>query len=136
MLCAIYVTFSISLILDSSYKYTFYDCHNTFHLLGPSKILMMAVSSPLFSNFGVCLADPKNKKLNTIEAPLSTGIPVHYSSSQPSIVHSEFKNFDRDHLDGTVKKLNHNASERDRRKVFNSLCSSLRSLLPATDHTV
>ncbi|XP_016465935.1 transcription factor bHLH100-like isoform X2 [Nicotiana tabacum] len=101
---------------------------------------MMAVSSPLFSNFGVCLADPKNKKLNTIEAPLSTGIPVHYSSSQPSIVHSEFKNFeeingDNDHLDGTVKKLNHNASERDRRKKFNSLCSSLRSLLPATDHT-
>ncbi|XP_009616456.1 transcription factor ORG2-like isoform X1 [Nicotiana tomentosiformis] len=99
---------------------------------------MMAVSSPLFSNFGVCLADPKNQEVNTIEAPVSRGIniiPVHYSSSQPSIVHSEFKNFDRDHLDGTVKKLNHNASERDRRKVFNSLCSSLRSLLPATDHT-
>jgi hypothetical protein len=36
----------------------------------------------------------------------------------------------------TVKKLNHNASERDRRKKMNSLYSSLRSLLPATDHLV
>ncbi|XP_019256424.1 PREDICTED: transcription factor bHLH100-like [Nicotiana attenuata] len=100
----------------------------------------MAFSSPLFCNFGVCLADPKNNKLNTIEAPVSTGIPVHYSSSQPNIVHRQFKNSDEingdnDHLDGTLKKLNHNASERDRRKKFNSLCSSLRSLLPPTDHT-
>ena len=35
-----------------------------------------------------------------------------------------------------VKKLNHNASERDRRKKINSLYSSLRSLLPATDQRV
>lgn len=35
-----------------------------------------------------------------------------------------------------VKKLNHNASERDRRKKINSLISSLRSLLPGEDHTV
>ncbi|KAJ6700145.1 ACHAETE-SCUTE TRANSCRIPTION FACTOR-RELATED [Salix purpurea] len=33
-----------------------------------------------------------------------------------------------------VKKLHHNASERDRRKKINSLYSSLRSLLPASDH--
>ncbi|XP_039162620.1 transcription factor ORG2-like [Eucalyptus grandis] len=32
-----------------------------------------------------------------------------------------------------VKKLNHNASERDRRKKMNSLYSTLRSLLPAAD---
>ncbi|KAF8038166.1 hypothetical protein BT93_B0894 [Corymbia citriodora subsp. variegata] len=32
-----------------------------------------------------------------------------------------------------VKKLNHNASERDRRKKMNGLYSSLRSLLPAAD---
>lgn len=36
----------------------------------------------------------------------------------------------------TVKKLNHNASERDRRKKMNTLYSSLRSLIPATDHVV
>ncbi|XP_030540830.1 transcription factor ORG2-like [Rhodamnia argentea] len=32
-----------------------------------------------------------------------------------------------------VKKLNHNASERDRRKKMNGVYSTLRSLLPATD---
>ncbi|OMO81682.1 hypothetical protein CCACVL1_12298, partial [Corchorus capsularis] len=34
-----------------------------------------------------------------------------------------------------VKKLNHNASERDRRKKINNLYSSLRSLLPAAAQT-
>ncbi|KAF2602669.1 hypothetical protein F2Q70_00026681 [Brassica cretica] len=34
-----------------------------------------------------------------------------------------------------TKKLNHNASERDRRKKINSLFSSLRSCLPASDQT-
>ncbi|GMI92359.1 basic helix-loop-helix 38, OBP3-RESPONSIVE GENE 3 [Hibiscus trionum] len=34
-----------------------------------------------------------------------------------------------------VKKLNHNASERDRRKKINSMYSSLRSLLPEADQT-
>ncbi|XP_074296642.1 transcription factor ORG3-like [Silene latifolia] len=43
----------------------------------------------------------------------------------------------RDHSCGTViaKKLNHNASERDRRKKINYLYSTLRSMLPANDHT-
>ena len=35
-----------------------------------------------------------------------------------------------------AKKLNHNASERDRRKKINNLYSTLRDLLPATDYTV
>lgn len=35
-----------------------------------------------------------------------------------------------------IKKLSHNASERDRRKKINSLYSSLRSLLPVSDQTV
>lgn len=35
-----------------------------------------------------------------------------------------------------VKKLNHNASERDRRKKLNGLYSSLRSLLPGADRMV
>ncbi|XP_074289495.1 transcription factor ORG2-like [Silene latifolia] len=43
----------------------------------------------------------------------------------------------KDHFCGTVlaKKLNHNASERDRRKKINYLYSTLRSLLPTNDHT-
>lgn len=35
-----------------------------------------------------------------------------------------------------MKKLNHNASERDRRKKINAMFSSLRSCLPATDQSV
>ena len=35
-----------------------------------------------------------------------------------------------------VKKQNHNASERDRRKKINFLYSSLRALLPAADQMV
>ncbi|KAL1220755.1 Transcription factor [Cardamine amara subsp. amara] len=34
-----------------------------------------------------------------------------------------------------MKKLNHNASERDRRKKINAMFSSLRSCLPATDQS-
>ncbi|PIA48121.1 hypothetical protein AQUCO_01400599v1 [Aquilegia coerulea] len=37
--------------------------------------------------------------------------------------------------DPSTKKLNHNASERDRRKKLNSLCSTLQSLLPNIDNT-
>lgn len=36
---------------------------------------------------------------------------------------------------GTHRKINHNAYERDRRKQLNGLYSSLRSLLPDTDHS-
>lgn len=36
----------------------------------------------------------------------------------------------------TVKKLNHNANERDRRKKINNLYASLRSLLPHVDQMV
>ncbi|CAM0885073.1 unnamed protein product [Alopecurus aequalis] len=36
---------------------------------------------------------------------------------------------------GSDRKVNHNAYERDRRKQLNGLYSSLRSLLPDTDHT-
>jgi hypothetical protein len=38
--------------------------------------------------------------------------------------------------EGTHRKISHNAYERDRRKQLNGLYSSLRSLLPDTDHTV
>lgn len=35
-----------------------------------------------------------------------------------------------------MKKLNHNASERERRKKINTMFSSLRSCLPASDQSV
>ncbi|KAF8043735.1 hypothetical protein BT93_A1911 [Corymbia citriodora subsp. variegata] len=73
--------------------------------------------------------------------PCSSPPPLHFpfssSSSQAELV--------LDHLNippaatkgkaAMVKKLNHNASERDRRKKINSLYSTLRSLLPSTDQT-
>ncbi|KAL9240009.1 hypothetical protein vseg_014274 [Gypsophila vaccaria] len=42
-----------------------------------------------------------------------------------------------DHICGNVlaKKLNHNASERDRRRKINDLYSTLRALLPTNDHS-
>lgn len=46
----------------------------------------------------------------------------------------EFSPPEEDHK--TVKKLNHNASERDRRKKINGMYSSLRSLLPHQDQMV
>ncbi|KAH9608184.1 hypothetical protein KSS87_015769 [Heliosperma pusillum] len=55
------------------------------------------------------------------------------SESSPRSVSSR----DNNHFCGNVlaKKLNHNASERDRRKKINYLYSTLRSMLPANDHT-
>ena len=38
--------------------------------------------------------------------------------------------------EGSQRKISHNAYERERRKQLNGLYSSLRSLLPDTDHTV
>ncbi|KFK24862.1 hypothetical protein AALP_AA8G034700 [Arabis alpina] len=48
---------------------------------------------------------------------------------------SNTNNNDQEELRGTVseKKLNHNASERDRRRKLNGLYSSLRDLLPPSD---
>ncbi|WMV52727.1 hypothetical protein MTR67_046112 [Solanum verrucosum] len=105
---------------------------------------MLAVSSPMFStnynNFGWLLEDPISQQIN-----INPMEPLHSSSSsQKNLQHSDSNKFDQitinggDHhqSDQTVKKLNHNASERDRRKNINGLYSSLRSLLPPSDHTV
>nr|DAD42738.1 TPA_asm: hypothetical protein HUJ06_000968 [Nelumbo nucifera] len=59
-----------------------------------------------------------------------------FTSSRPEAECNEFKSCGTTSRDpAMVKKLNHNASERDRRKKMNSLYSSLRSLLPETDQT-
>ncbi|XP_057438003.1 transcription factor bHLH100-like isoform X2 [Lotus japonicus] len=59
--------------------------------------------------------------------------PQQFSSPQPQV---EVENSSSLSPDTTmVKKLSHNASERDRRKKINSLIASLRSLLPGPDQT-
>ncbi|KAJ8570422.1 hypothetical protein K7X08_037394 [Anisodus acutangulus] len=105
-------------------------------------MLAISPSSPLFSdyNFGSWNLDELYTTAHIGTSNLS--IAIHSSSSQKSLQHCESNKFDQiinggDHHqpDQMVKKLNHNASERDRRKKINSLYSSLRSLVPASNHT-
>ncbi|CAL5423089.1 unnamed protein product [Camellia sinensis] len=110
---------------------------------------MLALSSSMFSTFGWPLEEDlisheqHNNNNNTIfyiEAETSDQSFLHFppppNLSQPLANSSEFKLSNEVFGDATMaKKLNHNASERDRRKKINSLYSSLRSLLPAADQT-
>ncbi|PON38640.1 Basic helix-loop-helix transcription factor [Parasponia andersonii] len=111
---------------------------------------MLALSPPLFSsNLGWPLEDPigheeQNYFFTDIETTsdhqsLYLNFPTPTTSDQrpPS-------EFDRSATPSNtiinsdlsmVKKLNHNASERVRRKKINHLYSSLRILLPASGHT-
>ncbi|XP_061995938.1 transcription factor ORG2-like [Rosa rugosa] len=99
---------------------------------------MLALSPPLFSTIGWPLEDyPISHDHN------------NYFSAESSFLHfptTQQPQFDQlDHstpstaisgesnISSMAKKLNHNASERDRRKKINNLYSSLRSLVPA-DH--
>ncbi|KAL2464603.1 Transcription factor ORG2 [Forsythia ovata] len=78
---------------------------------------MLALSPPMFSNLGWFTEDP-------------------ISSHEYNNMYTETKGLESTSFgqNGTkVKKLSHNASERNRRQKMNSLYSSLRSLLPATD---
>ncbi|XP_061346289.1 transcription factor ORG2-like [Gastrolobium bilobum] len=64
--------------------------------------------------------------------PLEYSFPHKFSSPQPQV---EVDRSTPSPHPTMVKKLNHNASERDRRKKINSLISSLRSLLPVANQT-
>ncbi|KAI8559182.1 hypothetical protein RHMOL_Rhmol04G0153200 [Rhododendron molle] len=122
---------------------------------------MLSWSPPLFSPFGWPLEDSvsithEENNFFTREAEANSSTPSFLNSPpllshEPLIVinsgEGECKNsndeVDRECDDNiatttptiTEKKLNHNASERDRRKRINDLYSSLRSLLPAADET-
>ncbi|XP_057470796.1 transcription factor ORG2-like [Actinidia eriantha] len=104
---------------------------------------MLALSPPLFSTFGWPLEDPishdqQNNNYNNNN--------IIYRETEATSDQSFFLSQAIDGIGGfkcnsnevmgdetMAKKLNHNASERDRRKRINSLYSSLRSLLPAAD---
>ncbi|PON88894.1 Basic helix-loop-helix transcription factor [Trema orientale] len=111
---------------------------------------MLALSPPLFStNIGWPLEDPigheeQNYFFRDIETTsdhqsLYLNFPTPPTSDQRppsefdhSATPSNYTTINSDL--SMVKKLNHNASERDRRKKINHLYSSLRTLLPASDH--
>ncbi|OWM85472.1 transcription factor ORG2-like isoform X2 [Punica granatum] len=126
---------------------------------------MLALSPPLFSSNGWLVDDSMSHQQQQQQPPQQppadyyqqhfSGIPKELlSPPQQSLLHFYFSQPSDDHpqqLDcfdpvtpspkaasgdpSMVKKLNHNASERDRRRKINGLYSSLRSLLPASDQT-
>ncbi|KAL6213782.1 hypothetical protein ACLB2K_013222 [Fragaria x ananassa] len=99
---------------------------------------MLALSPPLFSTIGWPLEDHSisHDHNNYYSAESSL---LHF----PTTLQPQFDQLDHStpstavsgesNISSMVKKLNHNASERDRRKKINNLYSSLRSLVPA-DH--
>ncbi|XP_042513643.1 transcription factor ORG2-like [Macadamia integrifolia] len=103
---------------------------------------MLALSSSLYSNYGSSW--PLEEK-NMSQAPFlnnnsgETEEALDSSSLQfPSLQtqHMEyFPSTDITNDPSFIKKLSHNASERDRRKKLNTLYASLRSILPGADQT-
>ncbi|CAH2063907.1 unnamed protein product [Thlaspi arvense] len=104
---------------------------------------MCALVPPLFPNFGWPSTGEyesyygAGENLNNgtfldFPVPETYGVVPHQESLGVS-VSSEGNEIDNNPV--VIKKLNHNASERDRRKKINSLLSSLRSCLPASDQS-
>lgn len=105
---------------------------------------MLAIS-PQLCSYGWLLDDPsiheqENASYFCRERAETSESIDHLHSPNSSKNQPKNGEFDDGSLAGdgdkTVKKLNHNASERDRRKKMNTLYASLRSLLPPEDHSV
>ncbi|KAG2258267.1 hypothetical protein Bca4012_021603 [Brassica carinata] len=102
---------------------------------------MRALGPPLFPNFG-CASTGEyesykvvggNRNIDTFldfPEPKTYGV-VHHHTSLGVPVLSEGNGINNNSV--VMKKLNHNANERNRRKKTNSLFSSLRSCLPRSD---
>ncbi|KAF8102098.1 hypothetical protein N665_0201s0385 [Sinapis alba] len=102
---------------------------------------MQALGSPLFPNFGreamgeyerYCLVGDNHNNGTFGDFPVQNmyGV-VHHQTSLVDSVSSEGNGIDKDSV--VIKKLHHNANERNRRKKINCLFSSLRSCLPGSD---
>ncbi|GAU31365.1 hypothetical protein TSUD_19100 [Trifolium subterraneum] len=95
---------------------------------------MLAISSPLFSTIGWPFEDPisHNQHQNHFYKDITTDQFFDINNqieAENSTDPSQATSCDL----SMVKKLVHNASERDRRKKINNLYSSIRSLLPVSD---
>lgn len=104
-------------------------------------LTMLALFPPLFSTTGWPLeTSTSHADQNYVYKDTETSESrLHVPPSQPQLVdqnlHTKLTSINSGDP-SMVKKLNHNASERDRRKKINILYSTLRSLLPGEDHTV
>ncbi|KAL1191538.1 Transcription factor ORG2 [Cardamine amara subsp. amara] len=105
---------------------------------------MCALVPPLFPNFGwpstgeydsyyLAGENLNNGTFLDFPVPETYGVAHHQDSLAVVSVSSEGNGIDNTPV--VIKKLNHNASERDRRKKINSMFSSLRSCLPASDQS-
>ncbi|KAF2289274.1 hypothetical protein GH714_033765 [Hevea brasiliensis] len=103
---------------------------------------MLALSPPVFSTYGWPLEDPIGHEQiyfsREAEKTIDTIANSNFFQSQPPEIleldhFASFTDYSGD--PNMVKKLNHNASERHRRKKMNCLYSSLRLLLPAANET-
>lgn len=105
---------------------------------------MCALVPPLLPNFGwpstgeyesYYLAGENLNNGTFLDFPVpETYGGVHQQNSLGVSVSSEGNGIDNHPV--VIKKLNHNANERNRRKKINSLFSSLRSCLPASHQSV
>ncbi|XP_077242419.1 basic helix-loop-helix protein 100 [Tasmannia lanceolata] len=96
---------------------------------------MLAFSPAWFPTFGCPLEDDSFENYNCIETEISKSFPP-FSPPQLEVTMNNSQNSAETGEDPLfVKKLSHNANERDRRKKLNNLYSSLRSLLPGTEQT-
>ncbi|KAM2044860.1 hypothetical protein ACFX1T_009128 [Malus domestica] len=110
---------------------------------------MLALSPPLFLTVGWPLEDPISHDYNYFYKDRNTTTTVNDHNAESSLhilpSHQLQAELDCSTPSTTIsgeysrvspkeRKLNHNASERDRRKKINNLYASLRSLLP-TDQT-
>ncbi|KAF8049128.1 hypothetical protein N665_2286s0002 [Sinapis alba] len=105
---------------------------------------MCALVPPVFPNFGwlstgeyesYYLAGENLDDFTFLDfpAPETYGLEHHQEIQEMLGVSVSSQGNEIDNNPVVTKKLNHNASERDRRKKINSLFSSLRSCLPASD---
>ncbi|ESQ44378.1 hypothetical protein EUTSA_v10006189mg [Eutrema salsugineum] len=105
---------------------------------------MCALVPPMFPNFGwpttgeyesyyLAGENLNNGTFLDFPVPETYGVAHHDQDSLRASVSSEGNEIDNNPV--VIKKLNHNASERDRRKKINSMFSSLRSCLPASDQS-
>lgn len=93
-------------------------------------------SSPIAWSLEDHISHDQQSYANYIDTGTSESF-LQVPPSQPQVDHNQYAQSTSICGDPLkVKKLNHNASERDRRKKINTLYTSLRSLLPGTDQTV